>query len=152
MKRTWLWGIYLVAICMVTGVIQNAFSEKEALVWTPDVEETYGFTIQVHNHLGENLSGVSFRLYEYKESSTPLRYIDSIYISGDENRSALLETTTRKNGILHFYGLKEGTYYLEEIKVPSGYSVLENRITIKVDEQSAENGIDYYVVNGARKS
>ncbi len=152
MKKTWIWGIYLFVICIMAGVVKNAFNEKEALVWISDIEETYGFTIQVHNHLGETLSGVSFRLYEYRESSTPLRYINSTYISGDTNVLTLMETTTRKNGVLHFYGLKKGIYYLEEIKVPSGYRTLENRITICVDEHSTERGIDYYVVNGALKS
>ena len=151
MKKGWFWFFYLLGICIVIGLLKNTFTEKEAVLWVSDQDENYGFTIQVENHLGEALQGVSFHLYEYRDSSAPLRYLDRLYISGEESVETSLETSTHRNGILHFYGLKEGVYYLEETAVPNGYRVLENRITIKVDEKSTEDGVDYYIVNGALK-
>lgn len=151
MKKAWFWIIYFMAISIAFHIIGNAFSQKEATVWTSEQNETYGCTIQVQNHLGEAVSGVSFHLYEQRESTVPLRYLNQSYIAQDEKIEVFLETTTRSNGILHFYGLKEGIYYLEETGVPKGYQLLKERITIRVDAHSSESGIDYYIVNGGLK-
>lgn len=151
MRKTWFWIFYAITICIAFHMVGNVFSQKEVSVWMPEQNETYGFTIQVQNHLGEAVSGVSFYLYEYRESTVPLRYLNQSYIIPGEEVTAFLETTTRKNGILHFYGLKEGTYYLEEKGVPEGYRLLKERIAIHVDEYSSKSGIDYYIINGGLK-
>lgn len=151
MKKIGFWIIYFIVISIAFYMIKHGFSEKEASVWTLEQNETYGFTIQVQNHLGETISGVSFHLYEYRESTVPLRYLKQEYVSSDKKVTTFLETTTRKNGILHFYGLKEGIYYLEETGVPLGYQLLTERITIRVDKDSSKEGIDYYIVNGGLK-
>ena len=152
MKKTWFWITYLVLLSVVFHALQHSFNQKEISVFQLNQEETYGFTIQVQNHLGESVSGVSFHLYDSRESTIPLRYLNQSYVaSNKEEITVYLETTTRKNGILHFYGLPEGTYYLEETKVPGGYQLLENRITVRVDELSSEAGVDYYIINGRLK-
>ena len=156
MKKAIFSFFYLVFISIGLYFVNHTFTGKSVSVYTEHPEELYGFTIQVQNHLGECIEGVSFQLYGLRDSTVPLSYINHNYQNGEristlKGDDIYIETTTKKNGNLHFYGLEEGFYYLEETKVPKEYQVLKQRIEVYVDKYSAENGIDYYVINGKIK-
>lgn len=151
MKKTVFWILYLMAISFGFYAVNHRFTQKEASVYLEYPEETYGFTMQVQNHLGKAIAGVSFQLYEYRDSTVPISYLKRAYVTQEKIDTTYVKTTTKCNGLLHFYGLQEGIYYLEETDVPQGYQVLKERIMICVDEKTTEEGIDYYVINGGMK-
>ncbi len=45
--------------------------------------------------------------------------------------------TTNENGVAEFPGLRDGTYYLEEIEAPAGYNKLTGPVTITINGASA---------------
>lgn len=156
MKKAIFGFFYLLFISMGLYLANHKFTGKSVSVYTEHPEALYGFTIQVQNHLGECIEGVSFQLYGLRDGTVPLSYINHTYQNGEridsvKGKDIYIETTTKKNGKLHFYGLEEGCYYLEETAVPKGYQVLEQRIAVYVDKHSTEQGIDYYVINGKIK-
>lgn len=66
--------------------------------------------------------------------------------------NAVTEVTTGDDGQANFYGLKAGTYYLEEIKAPEGYNILKDRVEIVVSEDTTvfvegEETADITIVN-----
>lgn len=152
--RKYIGGI----ICLImVGVLiyhcEKCFNERGKSVWTEDQENLYSCTIQVENHLGVELSDVRVRLYQEKTGSTVLYFQTEPLLSKSDNRPKCCSVTdSDEHGLIHLYGLPEGTYYLEEIKVPKGYENLQERITIQINEESDKQGIDYYIVNGRIKT
>lgn len=170
---------YLVIISICVHIFKYSLNHEAVNAWKENESGTYGCTVQVENHLGETLQGVSFRLYKEKDGQVPVFYLSQLSSeTGGEGSSDInslhktlfkgfweilkknqlenatntcLETSSNYIGQLHFYGLKEGIYYLEETKVPDQYRILENRIEIRVDADSSEEGVDCYIVNGKVK-
>lgn len=151
MKTVRLWILYFLVMSVCFCSVNHAFAGKETMIYKEYPEGDYGFTVQVHNHLGESVEGISFQLYGSHESTVPLSYLQRQYEKNETVDTTYVKTTTSRNGQLHFYGLEEGVYYLKEVEVPEEYQVLKERIRICVNEESTKEGIDYYIVNGERK-
>lgn len=111
----------------------------------------FGATIQVQDNMGRSVPGAAFRLYESEHSMIPLHYIKITKWREEDTLVTYSKTITGYNGVLHFYGLEEGIYYLEEITVPYGYQKVNKRMQIRVDATTSEAGIDYYIVLKKRK-
>lgn len=151
MKKISFWMLYFAGIGCFFLLAVHKLGPQGASVYMECPADAYGFTIQVHNQWGESLKGVSFQLYGTKDSTMPLSYFKQYYTDNKKTPQTYVETTTQRAGQLHFYGLAEGTYYLEETDVPKGYQVLKERIAIYVDQDSTKQGIDYYIINGTVK-
>ena len=66
--------------------------------------------------------------------------IDVVWV---ENKNEATILTTEEDGIITFKGLKNGTYYLEEIEAPLGYNKLTGPVTLKVGyEENATNLVE----------
>lgn len=115
--------------------------------------DTYGFTLAKKNEEDQNLAGVTFKLYKEVTNNgvtefKPVSFYTAIDAnSGTVTGSLVSENTTASNGILDFYGLEKGTYYLEETKTAEGYNLLKERVKITVDENTTLNGVDITIVN-----
>lgn len=79
-------------------------------VWTGSIE---GFK---HDKENKALSGAEFTLYSDKAC-----------------KNVVGKSTSDKNGVFSFVGLKDGTYYLKETKVPDGYQANNTILEIKID-------------------
>lgn len=82
----------------------------------------------------KRLKGATFILYKVEESKT-LYYVQNKTtkaVTWDENKTKATSQETNANGKATFEGLKEGTYYLEEIKAPSGYNTLKDPVPVTI--------------------
>ena len=89
---------------------KTTISTNIVRVWTGAIE---GFK---HDKDKKPLSGAEFTLYEDKDCKTVVG-----------------KSTSDKNGIFTFTGLKDKTYYMKETKAPDGYQENNNVIEIKID-------------------
>ena len=55
------------------------------------------------------------------------------WVAEAEKETAATQKTTNKYGKATFEGLKEGTYYLEEITAPKGYNKLKDPVEVKIE-------------------
>lgn len=66
----------------------------------------------------------------------------------DGESNTVYKITTNGTGKFEFYGLKEGKYYLKEIKAPEGYNKLKDPIEVTVSKkvEDATNQINGYLL------
>jgi LPXTG-motif cell wall-anchored protein len=87
------------------------------------------------------LAGATFGLYTDPECNTPYR-------NGHYNENATC--TTGEDGIISFYGLAQGTYYMKETNAPQGF-LMDTRITeIKITAEYEEETVPATVENGIK--
>lgn len=128
----------------------------------PSITHTYvyGFRIQKMTDLGEELDGAEFKLYDAATGGNEIRLVkinDAEYLVPDSKMIAsgtFSFEDTIKAGSAKVLGLKEGTYYLEEVKAPDGYNQLTERVAVTVGKTQDLNsdGInddDVTIVNKA---
>lgn len=128
-------------------------SEDKGTVKTPDVPTyIYNFNIDVDKYDGtdgtanpdKKLKDAVFVLY--KKDGTNKEYYkwnaDSKKVEwvSEANKTTATRQTTDVNGKATFEGLKEGTYYLEEIKAPSGYNTLKDPVEVKIEAKYNADG------------
>ena len=101
------------------------------------------------------LKGAVFSLYAKSEDANngenPIEFkkdneLNETYRKATNDETATVhEITTNDTGAFIFYGLKEGKYYLKEIKAPEGYNKLNKSIivTVKKVEDEAKNITGY---------
>lgn len=93
-----------------------------------DDKEVYTFQIKVEKFTNEEttklLDGVEFELYKGPEFSTASK----IQNTGGNG------TWTSFKGMVTFPKLDEGTYWLEEVKSPNGYTLLANPIKVEITD------------------
>ena len=121
-------------------------SEDKGTVKTPDVPTyIYNFNIDVDKYdgtdgttnTGKKLEKAVFVLY--KKDGTNKEYYkwneDSKKVEwvSEANKTTATPKTTNANGKATFEGLKEGTYYLEEITAPKGYNKLKESVEVKIE-------------------
>ena len=124
----------------------NNPSNSEGKGTTPDVPTyIYNFNIDVDKYdgtdgttnTGKKLEKAVFVLY--KKDGTNKEYYkwneDSKKVEwvSEENKTTATQRTTNVNGKATFEGLKEGTYYLEEITAPKGYNKLKDPVEVKIE-------------------
>ena len=133
--------------------IKNNYKEKQDEVKV----YTYGIRIVKYTMEGgkqELLGGAQFLLYSgLNQEGTDVNTATEIKVeevsknSGEyrvnkdqkaETKSVLMETTGE--GKIQISGLKEGTYYLKEIKAPDGgYTKLASPLTVEIKKDDKEN-------------
>ncbi len=89
---------------------KSTISTNIVRVWTGSIE---GFK---HDKDNKPISGAEFTLYTDKDC-----------------KKSIGKSTSDKNGIFTFTGLKDGTYYMKETKTPDGYQENNNVIKIEID-------------------
>ena len=117
---------------------------------TPEDKETvYSAKVVINKYVkdsnNEKLAGAKFVLYkEVKtdDSDTTTKYYykwnDTVKkVEWTTNKADATVKTTDANGAAAFDGLKDGTYYLEEVKAPAGYNLLKDPAEVVVNGASA---------------
>ena len=79
-------------------------------------------------------SGAAEKLY-YKWNDTDKK------VEWVEDKSAATVKTTDSSGAASFDGLADGTYYLEEIKAPAGYNLLNAPVSVTVAGSNTETAL-----------
>ena len=80
------------------------------------------------------LQNAGFALYTDPAGKTPAEaYIDS------QRKTKLTESngTTDQDGVLHLYGLQPGSYYIKEVRAPSGYDLYPEMIQLDFSEDGS---------------
>lgn len=114
---------------------------------TPEDSKTdtyvYGFNLQKYANTvsDENkLDGASFKLYDAKTDGNEIKVVkvsDGVYRVADAGEDGV----EIEAGRAQIFGLKEGTYYLEETDAPDGYNPLTSRKIVTVGD-AVDNGAD----------
>lgn len=128
-------------------------SEDKGTVTTPDVPTyIYNFNIDVDKYDGTDRTtntdkklknavfvlyksdGTNKEYYKWNEDSKKVEWVS------EENKASATPKTTDENGKATFEGLKEGTYYLEEITAPDGYNKLKDPVAVEIKATYNDNG------------
>lgn len=117
---------------------------------TPEERETvYSAKVVINKYVkdsnNEKLAGAKFVLYkEVKtdDSDTTTKYYykwndTAKKVEWTTSKADATVKTTDANGAAAFDGLKDGTYYLEEVKAPAGYNLLKDPAEVVVNGASA---------------
>ena len=117
---------------------------------TPEDKETvYSAKVVINKYVKgsntEKLAGAEFVLYkEVKtdDSDTTTKYYykwndTAKKVEWTTSKADATVKTTDANGAAAFDGLKDGTYYLEEVKAPAGYNLLKDPAEVVVNGASA---------------
>lgn len=108
---------------------------------------TFSLTTAANNQMvsyeiGNYLAGVNETASLELTKTGPLgteRLENTVFQLYGENQTTLLaQKTTNEKGMLKFEGLKEGVYYLKEIKAPNGYKPEESFLKMVVRRNTAE--------------
>lgn len=116
---------------------------------TEDKAKTYtgGLKLTKVDSAGNTLEGAEFTVYESKVDDSGNVVIDETKpaalitykvdsngnITAERNDELSATATTGPDGVIRFDGLGEGTYFIKEIKAPSGYIILKNPIRVDVE-------------------
>lgn len=91
---------------------------------------TYEFDlVKVDGTTNKLLDGAKFKLYDAKDSVTPIKVVPVAggYRVANGNEPSATETIAVTDGKVHISGLDKTTYWLEETKAPDGYNMLTER-------------------------
>lgn len=72
---------------------------------------------------------------------------EDFYGTADLSGGKRYETKSDNNGMVWFYGLDYGTYYIVETKAPDGYNLLSEPITVEIDGSSHLEANKVTVIN-----
>lgn len=96
------------------------------------IVKTYGYQFTKQDDKKNSLAGAEFRVYADKDCKQKL----TVY---DKTGNKLDPIVSGNDGIVKFYGLSAGTYYLKETKAPAGYTALKDPVEFTVTKDSANN-------------
>ena len=84
------------------------------------------------------LDGAEFKLYDAKDSVTPIKVVPVAggYRVANGNEAGATETIAVTGGKVHISGLDKTTYWLEETKAPNGYNKLTERKPVNLTSGS----------------
>ena len=133
-----------------TLTYSNDPTDTSKTTTTPEDKETvYSAKVVINKYVKgsntEKLAGAEFLLYkEVKtdDSDTTTKYYykwnetDKKVEWTTDKAQATVKTTDDK-GAASFDGLKDGTYYLEEVEAPAGYNLLKDPVQITVNGANA---------------
>lgn len=125
-------------------------STDKGTITTPDVPTyIYNFNIDVDKYdgtdgtaTGKKLEKAVFVLYRLNGKTKEYYKCDGTdkkvtWVDGNNNATP---KTTDVHGKATFEGLKEGTYYLEEITAPDGYNKLKDPVAVEIKATYNDNG------------
>ena len=112
---------------------------------------TYGYTLAKKNEKKEALAGAEFQIFktaeDAKAGTNPIKFLDA-KTGGQEVSTAI---SAKDTGIVGFYGLAAGEYWIAETKAPEvdgvQYNLLKEPIKITVSKDSGKNTGDLEVIN-----
>ncbi len=103
------------------------------------VVEVYTYEIEIQkyddsklegdDYAGAALAGATLGVYYDKDCTEPV----------SRNNKAYTETSG-KDGMVIFYGLAEGTYYVKETEAPEGYKLSDEVLTVELGSDLRDNG------------
>lgn len=103
-------------------------------------ENVYSAQILLDKYLTGNesvkLAGAKFVLYQVNEDQSKSYYVYNTNTKDVEwtaDKAAATVVVTDENGYGNFNGLKNGTYYVEEIEAPAGYNLLTTPLTVTIN-------------------
>ena len=128
-----------------TLTYSNDPTDSNSTTTTPeDIETVYSAKIVIDKYETgkENvkLAGATFVLYKEGANNTKLYYQwdntakKVVWVS---DKAGATPKVTDNNGSTSFDGLADGTYYLEEIKAPVGYNMLDEAVSVTVNGANA---------------
>lgn len=79
------------------------------------------------------LSGAEFYMYKLDGSAKKYYCSNGNSVSWVDSQTSATKKTTDDNGATSFDGVADGTYYLEEVKAPDGYSRLTQATSVTVN-------------------
>lgn len=122
-----------------------ANSDKKGAAPADETTVTHFFGFNIDNVIKdstgktETLNGAEFKLYDHETEGTEIKLIKN---NGRYQAvSASAEGAAIEAGQARIFGIKAGTYYLEQTKVPSGYNMVIDRIEVNVTNQTTKDGI-----------
>ena len=132
-----------------TLTYSNDPTNTESKATTPEDKETvYSAKIVIDKYAAnkdndkdttKKLAGAQFVLYKL-DGETKLYYKwndTDKKVAWDADKTNADVKTTDDNGAASFDGLKDGTYYLEEIAAPAGYNLLKEAVEVTVNGAKA---------------
>lgn len=107
--------------------------KDEVIVFTYELDTT-----KVDGESKDPLDGAEFVLYRQNDDVTEYVIVDENgKVAGwttDKDAASVLKSD--ENGLFKVIGLDDGTYFLEEVKAPTGYNKLENPIEIVIKAET----------------
>lgn len=126
---------------------KNGSTDKKTYTYTFEIGGKASGTTGIITKTGKDrseekpLPGALFGLYKSGDDVTA----DTVATAADN--AAYKTATSDADGQIKFSQLKEGTYYLKELKAPDGYSVNTHVYTVVIDTTYNDNGtLDYWSV------
>ena len=115
----------------IDGLINGSSSNK-----TKDVYKT-GTTVTDGNSTTSPLAGATFGIFTDQACTTAVKAKDATTgVATTTDMTAVTDT----NGLMTFSGLKEGTYYIKELKAPKGWSLNADVTKAVIKAEYNENG------------
>lgn len=129
----------------------NPDGDGTGTVTTPDVPTyIYNFNIVVDKYDGTDGTTTDKKLKDavfvlYRKDGANKKYYkqnadSKVEWVSEENKTTATRQTTDVNGKATFEGLKEGTYYLEEITAPKGYNTLKDPVAVTIEPTYSTDG------------
>jgi len=120
-----------------------------------DTVHTYVYGIGVlkeDSTTAVNLAGAEFEVYSDENCTQQVKFIETsingVYSHDEDGADATNKVVSQLNGKIVLLGLKEGDYYLKEVKAPDGYNALSAPVKIEVGEGKSEDFSVYADVDG----
>ena len=110
---------------------------------------TYGYALEKVNKENKKLSGAEFQIFS-SEDDAKNRKNPLTFLSEKEKGELVSTATSGADGIVKFYGLEPGTYWIAETKAPDGYNLLKDPVQIEVTRDTGvltEGQADIQIVN-----
>lgn len=99
-----------------------------------------------------NLAGAEFEVYSDEACTQQVKFIGTdikgVYNHNDTHQDASNKVVSQNNGKIVLLGLKNGVYYLKEVKAPNGYNALSAPVQIEVGEGKSEDFSVYFNDDG----
>lgn len=115
-------------------------SDAQAKPGTTPKVYTYGFKFTKTDSSGKPIKTQDAKFKLYKLVDGEYKPVEDLLGMEKENENDTKASvmTSDENGVVSFNGLEEGSYQLEEIQAPAGYTLLTDRIDITI---SGDKGI-----------
>ena len=129
----------------------NASTSESEHTTNEVTTKVFSYYLKLNKVKGEttdSLHGAEFSVYTTEKSDTPLSFVKvsddngktEYYRPAVGNEASSTSAVTKIEADFQIRGLDAGTYYLEEVKTPKGYTKPKGRFRIVMTSQIDENG------------